>query len=176
MKKKRLTLALVLVCALLLGIAGTVYATGYTYGQYNMTYLPGTTDTRPTCPRTKRVSRRAATIRIRSPPLSRCAKALSSSTGRSPGELWKATGPDGLCVVKYLDKDTNEPVADEKTESGLEVGTSVTETAIPVDGYTAVDPTEATLILAETGNEIIFYYERQPVLTDYVEVSGQGYQ
>ena len=71
-------------------------------------------------------------------------------------------------VVKYLDKDTNEPVAADKVQTGLEVGTSVTETAIPVDGYTAVDPTEATLILAETGNEIIFYYERQPVLTDYV--------
>ena len=67
-------------------------------------------------------------------------------------------------VVKYLDKDTNEPVADEKTESGLEVGTSVTETAIPVSGYAALDPTEAPLGLAETGNEIIFYYQK---LTTY---------
>ena len=67
-------------------------------------------------------------------------------------------------VVKYLDKDTNEPVADEKTESGLEVGTSVTETAIPVGGYAALDPTEATLVLAESGNEIIFYYQK---LTTY---------
>lgn len=66
--------------------------------------------------------------------------------------------------MKYLDKDTNEPVADEKTESGLEVGTSVTETAIPVGGYAALDPTEATLVLAETGNEIIFYYQK---LTTY---------
>jgi hypothetical protein len=71
-------------------------------------------------------------------------------------------------VVKYLDKDTNESVAADKVQTDLEVGTSVTESAIPVDGYAALDPTEATLVLAETGNEIIFYYERQPVLTDYV--------
>ena len=66
--------------------------------------------------------------------------------------------------MKYLDKDTNEPVAADKVQTGLEVGTSVTESAIPVDGYTAVDPTEATLVLAETGNEIIFYYQK---LTTY---------
>ena len=71
-------------------------------------------------------------------------------------------------VVKYLEKGTNEPVAADKVQTGLEVGTSVTETAISVDGYDALDPTEATLVLAETGNEIIFYYERQPVLTNYV--------
>jgi hypothetical protein len=63
-------------------------------------------------------------------------------------------------VVKYLDVNTNEPVADEKTESGLEVGTSVTETAIPVDGYTAVGFTVTTRILEETGNVIIFYYQK----------------
>jgi hypothetical protein len=67
-------------------------------------------------------------------------------------------------VVKYLDKDTNEPVASEKSVSDLEVGTSVSETAIGVDGYAALEPTEATLVLAETGNEIIFYYQK---LTTY---------
>ena len=70
-------------------------------------------------------------------------------------------------TVKYLDKDTGDPVAAEKTQTGLEVGASVTEAAIPVDGYTALDPTEATLVLAESGNEIIFYYEKDPVLTSY---------
>ena len=70
-------------------------------------------------------------------------------------------------VVKYLDKDTNEPVAADKVQTGLEVGTSVTENAIDVDGYDAIDPTEVTLVLAEGGNEIIFYYEKQPVLTSY---------
>ncbi len=168
MKKKRLTLALVLVCALLLGIAGTVYATGYTYGQYNMTYLPGTTDT---------VTNMPANETGLTPGSDNPYTVSSTVPVREGFEFidWTLTWgtmekPPVLTdyVVKYLDKDTNEPVADEKTESGLEVGTSVTETAIPVDGYTAVDPTEATLILAETGNEIIFYYERQPVLTDYV--------
>ena len=67
-------------------------------------------------------------------------------------------------TVKYLDKDTNEPVAADKVQTGLEVGTIVTETAIPVGGYAALDPTGTTLVLAETGNEIIFYYQK---LTTY---------
>ena len=142
--------------------------TGYTYGQYNMTYLPGTADT---------VTNMPANETGLTPGADNPYTVSSTVPVREGFEFidWELTWgtmekpiPLTSYVVKYLDKDTNEPVADEKTESGLEVGTSVTETAIPVDGYTAVDPTEATLILAETGNEIIFYYERQPVLTDYV--------
>ena len=70
--------------------------------------------------------------------------------------------------MKYLDKATNLALAPEKIVRGLEVGTEVTETAVDVEGYTALAPTEATLVLAESGNEIIFWYEREPVLTDYV--------
>ena len=79
-------------------------------------------------------------------------------------------------TVKYLDRDTNEPVAPEKVvgldgegNPDLPVRTEVNEAAVDVEGYTALDPTEATLELAEDGNEIIFWYEKEaPALTDYV--------
>ncbi|WP_192960800.1 sortase B protein-sorting domain-containing protein [Ruthenibacterium lactatiformans] len=142
--------------------------TGYTYGQYDMTYLPGTADTVTNMP----ANETGLTPGADSP------YTVSSTVPVREGFefidwtlTWGTMEKQPVLtdyVVKYLDKDTNEPVADEKTESGLEVGTSVTETAIPVGCYTAVEPTEATLVLAETGNEIIFYYEKQPVLTDYV--------
>lgn len=70
-------------------------------------------------------------------------------------------------TVKYLDVVTNEPVAPDKEGTGIEVGDSVTEYALYVDGYTPLDPTEITLDLNESDNEIIFYYERDVVLTSY---------
>ena len=71
-------------------------------------------------------------------------------------------------VVKYLEVGTNNPVAPEKTVADKEVGATVYESAIEVPGYTAIAPTDAELVLAEDGNEIIFYYQKPPVLTDYV--------
>ena len=142
--------------------------TGYTYGQYDMTYLPGTADTVTNMP--------------------------ANETGLTPGEDnpytvssivpvregfefidWTLTWgtmekptPLTSYTVKYLDKASNEPVASEKSVSDLEVGTEVTETAIEVDGYDALDPTEVTIELIDGENVIIFYYDKQPVLTDYV--------
>ena len=40
----------------------------------------------------------------------------------------------------------------------------MSESAIPVEGYRALEPTDATLVLVENGNEIIFYYQK---LTSY---------
>ena len=72
-------------------------------------------------------------------------------------------------TVKYLNKATNEPLAAEKTMTGLEVGASIAESAIVIDGYEALDPTEVTIELAESDNEIIFWYEEDaPTHTSYV--------
>lgn len=72
-------------------------------------------------------------------------------------------------TVKYLNKATNEPLAAEKTMTGLEVGTSIAESAIVIDGYEALNPTEVTIELAESDNEIIFWYEEDaPTHTSYV--------
>ena len=68
-------------------------------------------------------------------------------------------------TVKYLNKATNEPLAAEKTMTGLEVGASIAESAIVIDGYEALDPTEVTIELAESDNEIIFWYV--PATVDY---------
>jgi len=150
--------------------------TGYTYGQYDMSYLPGTTDTVTNMP----ANETGLTPGANSP------YTVSSTVPVREGfEFidWTLTWgtmekPPVLTdyVVKYLDKDTNEPVADEKTESGLEVGTSVTETAIPVGGYRLSETDdqgepqseEISLVLAESGNEIIFWYEEDiPETVDY---------
>ena len=141
--------------------------TGYTYGQYDMTYLPGTTDTVTNMPANEtgltpgsdNPYTVSSTVPVREG-FEFIDWALAWGTMEAPPALTDY-------VVKYLDVNTNEPVADEKTVTGLEVGTYVAESAISVDGYTALEPTEATLELAETGNEIIFYYQKLPVLTDY---------
>ena len=70
-------------------------------------------------------------------------------------------------TVKYLEKDTNTPVADEKTVTDVAIGTEVSEDAITVEGYDALDPTSATIEIVESNNEIIFYYEKRVALTDY---------
>lgn len=61
-------------------------------------------------------------------------------------------------MVRYLDFETAEDIAAPKEPCGLEVGTFVSETAIDVDGYIALEPTEVSLELAESDNEVIFYY------------------
>ena len=70
-------------------------------------------------------------------------------------------------TVKYLEKDTNTPVADEKTVTNVEVGTEVSEKAITVEGYNALDPTSATIVIVEGSNEIIFWYEKTVKYADY---------
>lgn len=139
----------------------------YTYGQYVMTYLPGTVDTVTGMP-----ANEAGLTPGRNTPYT-----VSSTIPQREGfefidwtlawgTMEKPITLTGY-TVKYLDADTLEPVAPEKTVYGLEVGTTVSESAVGVDGYTALAPTSAELELAESGNEIIFYYEKQPLLTSY---------
>ena len=71
-------------------------------------------------------------------------------------------------MVRYLDIDTAEDLAAPKEGMcGLEVGTIVTEAAIDVDGYIALQPTEASIQLAESDNEVIFYYVLESSYHDY---------
>ena len=69
--------------------------------------------------------------------------------------------------VYYLDFETNEYIAEPKEPCGLEVGTFVSESAIYVDGYIALEPTEVSLELAESDNEVIFYYMLEGGYYDY---------
>ncbi|MDD5917696.1 MAG: hypothetical protein PUD73_01150 [bacterium] len=66
---------------------------------------------------------------------------------------------------------------------GLLVGTSVTESAIEVPGYRPSEtddqnnpqPEEISLELAESGNEIIFWYEKQTFTLTYVALPDPVY-
>ncbi len=41
------------------------------------------------------------------------------------------------------------------------LGSTVVESAIAIDGYNSVEPTEKSIQIAVSGNEIIFYYTKR---------------
>ena len=67
-------------------------------------------------------------------------------------------------TVNYLEKDTNEVLADAKVVNG-KVFDKVEENAIDIYGYDKVNPTSVTIELEETGNEITFYYTKRTDLS-----------
>lgn len=74
-------------------------------------------------------------------------------------------------TVFYLDRETREILPDIKQVFGLEVGTSVTEAAIEIAGYTLWGPSEVQSIeLSENPweNDIIFEYERTPEEVEFM--------
>lgn len=62
-------------------------------------------------------------------------------------------------TVKYLDKDTNEEIADTKNATAL-FDSNVTETAVDVPFYAVDGALTKSIIMKEDGNEIIFLYEK----------------
>ena len=81
--------------------------------------------------------------------------------------------------VRYLEQGTGKQLAEPKTETGL-YGEVVSESAIDITNYTAVDPTSQTLTIKieESQDEaklniITFYYTEQEVEIKYVAV-GNG--
>lgn len=62
-------------------------------------------------------------------------------------------------TVKYLDKDTKKPLADDKTAYGP-YGEEVTEYALDIDGYTP-DASEKSITIRAKNNLIVFYYEKE---------------
>ena len=62
-------------------------------------------------------------------------------------------------TVKYLDKDTNEEIADMKSASAL-FDSEVTETAVDVPFYAVDGSLTKSIIVKESGNEIVFLYEK----------------
>jgi len=61
-------------------------------------------------------------------------------------------------VVEYADAGSSEPLALEGVVVDAPVDSSVTEYAIEIEGCGAEAPTEVTLVQAESGDEIIFWY------------------
>ena len=81
--------------------------------------------------------------------------------------------------VRYLEQGTGKPLADPKKDTG-KYGQVVSESAIDINGYTAVDPTSQTLnIRSEESDEaklniITFYYKEKDVTINYEVVGPDG--
>ena len=68
-------------------------------------------------------------------------------------------------TVNYLEKDTNEVLADAKVVNCQTYKSSVTENAIEIVGYDKVDPTEQLIVIEVEGNVINFYYTKRTDLS-----------
>ena len=77
-------------------------------------------------------------------------------------------------VVHYYLAGTTTSLAPDKTVGNQTMGVSITENAITITGYTAVAPTSITKILEASGNEFIFYYTQNPVITYTVTVNDSN--
>ncbi len=72
-------------------------------------------------------------------------------------KLYYSRAKDISYTVKYIEKDTNKVLHDEKTVNNQTFGATVTENAEPISDYT-VDVASKTLTLKAAGNEIVFVY------------------
>ena len=65
-------------------------------------------------------------------------------------------------VVNYLEKGTNKVLATQKVILGQKLVASVDETAVEIDGYTALAPTNQTVHISLQVEDINFYYTPEP--------------
>ena len=77
-------------------------------------------------------------------------------------------------IVNYYEEGTTTKVANSKTEEGRTYLETIIEQAIEVEGYTKVEPTEKTIQIQVTGNEINFYYKKRSDLPYIVKYLEQG--
>ena len=85
---------------------------------------------------------------------------ISHDNGKNVINFYYTKRTDLGYTVKYLEKETNKKLADEKTVTGQTFGVTLSETALEIDGYTVDAPTKDVTIT--TGkNEITFYYTKR---------------
>ena len=81
-------------------------------------------------------------------------------------------------IVHYYEEGTTNTVSPDKEVTGQTFKASVTEEAIAVDGYRALDPKSQTITIAveteEVKNEIIFYYAKRTDLVYTVHYYLEG--
>lgn len=68
-------------------------------------------------------------------------------------------------TVHYYWKNTTDKVAEDKTVDGQTFNETVTETPVPVNGYTPVSADSKTITIGTDTNEITFYYYKNVTLT-----------
>ena len=87
---------------------------------------------------------------------------------------WKIR-TDITYTVHYYQEGTKTKLAEDKVVKGQTFGAKVTEKAIEIDKYKALDPTSVTIMLKEKDNEIIFEYASS-TYDDEVVVTISGVQ
>ena len=77
-------------------------------------------------------------------------------------------------TVRYLEKGTDEELAETKVVANKTYKDSVTEKAIEIPGYNAQEPTETEITIGINKNEIIFYYQKKTDIKYRVEYYYDG--
>ena len=77
-------------------------------------------------------------------------------------------------TVKYLEQGTDEELSQTKTVGNQTFKDSVTEEAIEIPGYNAVEPTQTEITIEVSNNEIIFYYQKKTDIKYTVEYYYDG--
>ena len=102
-------------------------------------------------------------------------KTIKVGTGTNELVFYYTKKTDLSYTVKYLEKDTDKPLADQVTRTDKTFGETYTEDAITINGYT-VDKDQKTVNVGTNTNEIIFYYTKKTNLSYvteyYVEVKN----
>ncbi len=92
---------------------------------------------------------------------------ITIGAGKNEINFYYTKRTDLSYTVNYLDKDTQEPIANSKSIKGLKYETTVTEKAISIDGYNKVEPTTATIVIGKVdennveNNVINFLYTKR---------------
>lgn len=87
--------------------------------------------------------------------------------------VYEKESKEASYTVHYVDTEGN-PLAEDKVVTGQEVGMVITETAITIEGYTPLTPTEQTMELQEGSNELTFIYEKEATYRVTYDLNG-GY-
>lgn len=90
------------------------------------------------------------------------------------GTTEKIELPTYSYTVNYYEDGGTTKVAESKIVNDKLLGEEITEEAIEIDGYNKIDPTNKTITINLTGNEINFYYAKRTDLTYTVKYLEQG--
>ena len=98
---------------------------------------------------------------------------LTIGTGENVITFYYTKRTDLSYTVKYLEKDTDKVLHEEKLVENQTFGNSVTEKAVAIDGYTP-EKKEETITIGTEKNEITFYYTKRTDLSYTVNYYWNG--
>ena len=101
-------------------------------------------------------------------------KTIVIGTGENIINFYYNIRTDLSYTVKYLEQGTNTELKTTKVVNNLTYKTTATENAVDVEGYDKVNPSQTTITIDVTGNEIVFYYTKRTDLSYTVRYLEQG--